>query len=257
MKLTTTVRNFFILFLSCISVSSEAVIIQGTFEGVVINAGDESDEDSTYVSYWNENPIGSQIFGRFHYDTKLAPEIDVGWRKTNASYFSRDVSQPQWLTLEFFIDERWVKSSGDHTEGSTLVETSKGVGLADLHQMFGNTTDSFSLVDLHVTQNNDGIRESTYSHIAIVEPYTDIISGLELTQNFNWTRAYRGEWGEGTYEVIGEKNGQPYRAWATMDITGLTVSPQHPVPEPTSLHLLAVMLIGLFARRLGWAARET
>jgi hypothetical protein len=256
MNLSDATRNLVILCLSCISVCSEAVIIQGTFAGVVINAGDDSYEDPTYVNYWTENPIETRISGRFQYDTDLAPEVNVGWRKTNASYFSRDVSQPRWLTLEYFIDGRWVKSSRDHTEGFTLVETSKGVGLADTHQSFERPADSFSLVDLHVTQNNEGISESTYSYMAILEPYTDVINGLGLTQNFSWNRAYLGEWGQGTYEVMGEKNGRSYRAWATMDITELTVSPQHSVAEPTSLYLFAIALCGLLLRVAKQAANE-
>lgn len=256
MNLNDAIRNLAVLLLSCISVCSEAVIIQGTFGGVVINAGDDSYEDPAYVNYWNENPIDTKISGRFQYDTDLAPDVSVGWRKTNASYFSRDVSQPQWLTLEFFIDGRWVKSSRDHTDGSTLVETSKGVGLADIHQVFERPNDSFSVVDLHVTQDNDGVREFSSSYIGIVEPYTDIINGLGLTQNFSWDRAYRGEWGRGTYEVMGEKNGRSYRAWATMDITDLTVSPQHTVSEPPSFYLLAIALFGLLLRAVAKPAAQ-
>lgn len=248
MNLHDAIRNVLVLFLSCISVCSEAVIIQGTFGGVVINAGDDSYEDPAYVNYWNENPTEKKISGRFQYDTDLAPEVNVGWRKTDASYFSRDVSQPRWLTLEYFIDGRWVKSSLNHTEGFALVETSKGVNLADTHQPFERPVDSFSLIDLHVTQNNEGIRESTHSSLGIVEPNTDIINGLGLTQDFSWNRAYRAEWGSGMYEVTGEKNGRSYRAWAIMDITELTVSPQHSVPEPTSFYLLAIALCGLLLR---------
>lgn len=247
-------KSLMVLFLSCISFYSEAVIIQGTFEGVVINAGDDSYDNPTYVNYWNENPIDTQISGRFQYDTSLAPEPNFGWRNT-ASYGNNNIDQPQWLTLEFFIDGRWVDSSSNHPDGFEPIETNKIVGIVDIEDvnfpMFG---DGFSLVDGHITQNDKGIKKSTYAYVAISERVTEIVHDLELTQNFNWTRETINSWGRGTYEVIGEKNGQAYRAWATMDISSMRVSPQRAsVPEPSSFYLLAIVLFGLLVRKLSRA----
>ena len=252
MNLNDTARNLIILFLSCISVCSEAVIIQGTFEGVVINAGDDSYEDPTYVNYWNENPIGTQISGRFQYDTNLAPEPTFGWRNT-ASYGENNVAQPQWLNIDYFIDGRWVDSSSNHPDDFEPVEINKSVGIVDIEDTtFPSYGDYFNLLDSRITQNDKGIRKSTYASVGMHEQLTDIIHNLGLIQDFSWNRETINSWGMGVYEVIGEKNGQAYRAWATMDISSLTVSPQRAsVPEPSSFYLLTIVLFGLLARRLG------
>jgi hypothetical protein len=258
MNLNDAARNLIILFLSCISVSSEAVIIQGTFEGMVINAGDDSYEDPTYVNYWNENPIGTQISGRFQYDTTLAPEPKFGWRNT-ASYGRNNVAQPQWLSVDFFIDGRWVDSSSNHPDGFEPVEINKIVGIVDIEDTtYPSYGDYFSLLDSRITQNDKGIRKSTYAWVGMHEQMTDIINNLGLIQDFSWTRETINSWGMGTYEVIGEKNGQAYRAWASMDISNMTVSPQRTsVPEPSSFYLLVIGLFGLLACKLGRAAQAS
>lgn len=247
MNLNDAARNLLVLFLFCIPICSEAGIIHGTFGGVVINAGDDSEYYSDYESYWIGNPINTQISGRFQYDTDLAPGGRLDWRGSTTSYFNRDIDYPHWLSIEFFIDGRWVKSSLNRADDSVLVETSKIIHVSEIKdETSWSYGDHFSLGDLHVTENNEGIRELTSSHISIAEPFKDIIHGLGLTQEFSWTRDYRGEWTSATYEVMGEKNGQPYRAWATMDITNFTVSPKNvPVPEPSLFYLFVISFFGL------------
>jgi hypothetical protein len=249
MNLNATIRNLFIISAAFISSASEAIIVQGTFGGTVINAGDDSSEYPSYTNFWNEDPINKSMSGRFQYDTDLAPPMRLS-SENIASYFNDNPAQPDWLTLEFFIDGRWLNVASNHSDGFETIEATQIVGIIDIDDptlwAHGNY---FDLLDLQVRENAAGKIESTYMHIGIMDPLLDIIHGLDLTQEFSWTKGGHADWGTGTYQVVGEKNGQPYSAWAVIDISTLTIAPVYTsIPEPSSFYLIAIGLLSFAIR---------
>lgn len=246
MKIIFAQRLILTLVLLGTSVSSPAVIVEGFFTGTVINTYDESNFNPGYSKFWSSTVSEQAVTGSFWYDTELAPSARETGDIADYSYDDQ-LSPPKWLDLTYNIDGKSLSIPDNYPESFNVIGNVKRVQLIDRDDpadlAYGNY---LSLVSSTSAENSAGNLESSYAYLGIREPIIDIVKNLGLAQDFRWSRGGRGEWGMGGFATYGEKDNQPFYAWARMDIASLTVSPQAvSVPAPSSLYLLALGLFGL------------
>jgi hypothetical protein len=238
------------------SMCSHAVIIEGTFGGIVSEAQDGNDFDSSYVDIWKGNLVGKSVTGSFWYDTDLAPGNTANPNTPNeAIYFKRS----NWLGITFNIDGKVFDISNDNPyslRASYIVD----VVTIDNHVLAtnGDNQENFMVSDSVERGTEGGNYELREGMVAFSDSLIDVMDGIGLVQEFEWTN--HNEWpfaGTGYFSFFSSINGQLSFANASMNISDIhaKVRNQVSIPEPSTVMLMAIGLLSLALRRVRASAK--
>lgn len=228
------------------SFSAHAVIIDGTFSGVVTESMDIS---NTNKLIWGESIVGQAFSGSFSYDISLAPGDN--WSAVNDAIYT---SRTNWVEMIFNIGGRTFNITHDHPPELPLTEVADLVQIAD-HAIPINRDDyqHYSVYDKSIAGDYDyGDYELKTGLVGISDPINSSLDGLGLEQEISWVA-------DGTSSLTGTAffnietilNGQNNFATANMDLTQIHIAARNTssVPEPSSIALLTFALVGFAARR--------
>ena len=229
---------------------SNAVIIEGTFGGTITEAQDGNDFDSSYVDIWNGDITGKSVSGSFWYDTSLAPGNTANPNTPNeAIYFKRS----NWLGITFNIDGKTFDISEDNPAALPpsyivdVVTINNHVPAAN-----GDSQENFMVSDSVERGMEGGNYETREGMVAFSDGILDILNGTGLVQEFDWTN--HNEWpfaGSGYFNFFSSVDGQLAFANASINISDIhtRVHSQVSVPEPSTVMLMGIGLLGLLWRR--------
>jgi hypothetical protein len=246
-------RNFLCLFIVSLSLSTQAVIIDGTFKGTVMEVSDNGDNDNPYFQdFFSSNLIGQSFTGSFWYDTDLAP-VNQGttgqWRTTENT---------NWLGITFNVDGKALNPAvapSGYTQTSTwetqnIGEINWGTGIHDFTQEFFGVREDGLATDGTYTS-------SQMAGITFLDAIIPSLSGNSLLQDFTWhdDGAYYENWddipGLALYFNDTKYSGESIGVGLAARLSEITVSPriQAEVPEPSAIMLLGFGLIALIIRQ--------
>jgi hypothetical protein len=227
MKYRIFLINICLAFSLIIPTFSSAAIIDGYFKGRM-NTFQSNDP------IWSENLRGEKISGYFWYDTALAPAASPGYPfATDYSSFTNS-----WLNLTFYIGGKTMDISKE-PPNVNFTDVSESLQIKD-----GNE-DSFIISDTVATGDVRADFRITSTSLKIVSR-RNLFNTDSLLQNFIWK-------GDGTrsstahIEELSRRDGVTYFSRFGMYISEVDVSvrKQASVPEPSTIMLLGIGLLGL------------
>ena len=253
MKTKYVFRSVLSIFIASLALSAQAVIIDGTFKGTVMNVSDNGDNNNPYFQdFFSDNLIGQNLTGSFWYDTDLAPPnagVIGQWRSTGNT---------NWLGVTFNVDGKTLNPSV-LPEGYTLAnsweiqnigEIGWGTGVHDFTQEY------FGVLD-DVVSTRDSYTSDQYAAITFLDAIIPSLSGNSLIQDFTWRddgKVYEN-WddipGIASYHNTATFDGEDIEAGLIARLSEVTVKPRNQanVPEPSSILLFSMGLIALIVRR--------
>lgn len=227
MKYRIFLLNICLAFSLIIPAFSNAAIVDGYFKGRI----------NTYQSndpIWSENLRGEKISGYFWYDTALAPAAIPDYPyETDYSGFTNS-----WLNLTYYIDGKTIDISKEPLNVN-FTDVGETLRIKD-----GNV-DSFSVYDYVATGDVSADFTITSGSLEIVSR-TNIFNTDSLLQNFIW----KGDGTRSSTSLLTEqsrRDGVNYFSRFGMYISEVDVSvrKQASVPEPSTIMLLGIGLLGL------------
>lgn len=244
-------RNVLSLLAISLSLSTHAVIIDGTFKGTVLSVADNGDNNDPYfVDFFSSNLVGGNFSGSFWYDTDLAP-ANMG---TNGQW--RFTENTNWLGVTFNIDGK-ILNPAVVPIGFTPSSTLEIHNIADVNGYTGVhdfNPESFGIREFVVSENN-GFTSEQSTGISFLDSIIPSLSSSTLIQDFMWhdTDAVYDNWDDipalALYFNHNNYPGQLIDAGLAARITEITVVPRTAVPEPSAIMLLGLGVITLIARK--------
>ncbi|MES2826406.1 MAG: PEP-CTERM sorting domain-containing protein [Pseudomonadota bacterium] len=203
------IKFAFALFLFIVSTCVNAVIIDGSFNAQVVF--DQSDE-----GMWSRDLRGSEVTGKFWYDTELGPTPESGFPHNPYLYNYESETNP-WINLILFID-------GKTIDMSKLAGLGQDVYSMAEHLLIDTNTNEFRIYKGITTRDSGGGFHTTSASTWIYSPddYSELYFDI--------------------YGSINEDN--RYASHLEMAITDYSISTREvSVPEPSSLALILISLL--------------
>lgn len=237
---------------SCfISLSAQALIIEGTFTGDVIYAGDCVNESATPVAdctpLWANSVIGTSATGAFWYDTDLAPQ-DLSSLENMGYYFSYSNT---WIKTEInignknFVISDTLPSNDRFDVESILLIDSFDSAPDGSEKQYVSITDKTSASFL----NGNYL---TKSLSVTLETWNQrIITGDSLVQEYDWVDD--GDQLQGSarfnFKSRDDEKLQIGDAYIRFTDFSMRIKGDVVVPEPASFSLLLIAMLTLWFRR--------
>ena len=246
-------RSVLSILMASMALGAQAVIIDGTFKGTVMNVSDNGDNNNPYFQdFFSANLEGQSFTGSFWYDTDLAP-ANAGttgqWRTTENT---------NWLGLTFNVDGKILNSavlSEGFVQSGTLEihnigEIDWGTGIHDFTQEYFGVRE-------FITATNGSFLSEQSAGITFLDAIIPSLSGNTLVQDFTWydDGATYENWddipGLALYFNHTEGANKDIYVGLAARLSEITVSPrgQASVPEPSALLLFGLGVVALLIRR--------
>ena len=231
---------------------ASAVIIEGTFKGIIYDAWDYHDGSPTNpypADFWSGDLTGKSLSGKFWYDTDLAPA------NSGATGTVRSSETNNWMNITFLIDGKNLEVS--RTPDNLPIRYAYEILAVDEEGYMGALEPAFSQFDMvdFVLSGDENVRHWQHGGLAFLEGVLPL-DGNNVIQQFSWadngdeysdpldypglayyyTSSYSNDW-----EIIAE---------ARARITEFTIGIKDvTVPEPASLLLIMMGLVGIMLGR--------
>lgn len=238
--------KFFACVILLFSTHSQAVIIEGKFNGTVWSYWDDYD-DSLWSGYWDKDIFGTSASGSFWYDTEKAPK-NLSTSTSVAQY--RSLTN-EWMDFSFTIGGRTFRVSDLDTslENDSLLEM---ITIQD----FTLANDASVLERFFLSKNI-----STYSGVtqrgirASVEiyDYTEtMISDLGLIQDIDWTDEGWPSYGRAYFSMLDYVGSEGIQALGWIEISSFQLKEKGStnLSEPSLLWLLLSGFMILLIKRV-------
>jgi hypothetical protein len=254
-----------ILLLVSVQVNA-AVIIEGTFTGIIEKSGNRVYENGQWQNNYNFIPIGTSISGTIKYDSSRAVlgESNSGYsdyfENGNNTWLDISVVIPSPFNYTFEVFDAFHPfSTGGHDRIF--------VGDADFGH-YSDTYDEFRLIEHHITTSSSTSMNNIHAEFSSIWLFgtNDFTSGLTTEQSiniFNTSSLIQNGFGSGDLRYsdtsrTSEDNSMidgSFRTVIRYSITSINLNTNPDgiwtnIPEPTIIALFALGLVGIgFARR--------
>ncbi len=241
-----TRSNKLIVFLIALIVphSASAVIIEGSFSGMMWDYYETNMHVTPEAKFWNADENAYRGFqGTFWYDTEVATQTGLGVVDGD-------------LTATYSGPHNWLHTTLIGANGGTLALTSSG----SLAAFSPQPRETISVVhdddrDLFSEYYDDRADASNYRTGSLsfdsINSEVFFLKDLSLIQDFSYS-SVMDEVGYAYFDTRGTLNGVDYSALLFGEINSFDIHVRQPVtvPEPSSIMLTLIGLLGLFIQRL-------
>lgn len=241
------------LFLICSStiflmapLAANAGLITGTFKGIVLASEDSADYSWEGVDVWNGDLAGQEFTGKVWWSTDFPGD---GGSTSGVGVYNASINR--WVGLEYTIDGKTIVVSDSEypfmeNDNSGAAEFLLIANPSDV------TTDGEDLrvadESFYKASNGNYIHKS--SNIGVVDLQVGL-HGTGLEQAFSYIGPATENYSYAYLFLSGWIDGQALDAEAYMQINEFHIAPAASVPEPSSLILISLGVLGL-----GWRLRR-
>lgn len=239
-----------ILAVSTFSMGANAVVIQGSFTGNVIDTTDCSSATSQPCTpLWNGSPQGTVASGSFSYDTALAPH-DLSPSQDLGYYFSYTNT---WLTMTLNIGGTTFDISDSAIPSKEPPGDVESVLISDNLAAIpvGFERQSFFMTDKTTATQENGDYIAKSLNVALETFDLPIIQGDSLIQEYKWVDNGNLLQGSGSFDFKSASEGQIQDATAYIRFTdfSMKIKNETSVPEPSSISLVLFALLPLVMKK--------
>jgi len=230
------------------SLAAQAGLVTGTFSGVIL-ASEDSDYRDDSVDVWNGDITGQAFTGKVWWSTDLPAS---GFGTAERGTYGTDSNG--WLGLEYTIDGKTFKVSNNDYPGMKESKTPPDFAVGE-SVVIDNPSDATTVDEfIHIADasyyeraNGDYMRKS--SNLGLVNLQVGL-QGVGLEQNFSYIAPTDENYSYAYLFLDGRAKGKSINAMAYMQINEFNLSTTtSSVPEPSSLVLMGMGLLGLGLRR--------
>lgn len=255
------IRTLLVCFvaLAVLSIKSHAVIVEGTYNATVFLAWDHSDSSSFQANkVWSSTITGSKMTGTFSFDTELMPG-NTTWEEDVGERFHSNTNN--WLQMTTYVDGK-VYESSKIPDGYSLTSATELVSLEVVSANdYGTGTrlgpENFGLLDSTRSQNGDAL-QNFWTAISFMDPRMPVRDSQGQFQSFIWVddsnsvltdpELMPGYASFTTHSYLPDGTLDYAIARAQINDITVTVHNKVSVPEPSSVLLLFIALLGLVCR---------
>lgn len=237
-----------LLSASLFSASAAAVIIEGSYRGVIEEL--HNGPSNPFITpVWDNVALGDEVLGSFWYDTDKAPQTSPSNNDLYISTYS-DV----WIGSSFTVGGKTYSSLDYASYNGNL--SNERIFLTSLNPAtHGSSWEFFSLADLMGEGDYSADFTAMLFSIQIASQELPLLSGLSLVQNFDWYDV-----GDPTSDALAgifigsSLNGKTTSSSAEIDVREFHIGIKKPAvvaePSPFVLFCLGVVLLALKARKI-------
>lgn len=246
-------KSFFlalpIAFISVLSATASAVIIEGKFTGTIAWTTDceilPPGTPGTCSLLWENDPAGSIASGSFWYDTDLAPP-DTSPMETYGLYFTYTNA---WVNMSMDIGGKHFDFSDSSTVNDEMWDV-EHISVVDNYkpEPDGSELQSLTISDKTSSGHFDGDFITKGMTLYLTTWEQPILSGTSLIQEYAWQENGNLLQGFVSFHYQSLLGDDLKYADAWINLTDFTMNIRS-VPEPSSFVLFALMVVGMCLRR--------